>query len=75
RGASHEHVEEGVNGFIATRPEEFVEKLSLLLSKENLRRAMSQEALYRARNLDMRKSYLDYMLSIAGLGRLVHEAG
>ncbi|MDW8033171.1 MAG: glycosyltransferase [Aquificaceae bacterium] len=75
RGASHEHVEEGVNGFIATKPEEFVEKLSLLLSKENLHRTMSQEALYRARSLDMKKSYMDYMLSIAGLGRLVHEAG
>ncbi|MCS7171381.1 MAG: glycosyltransferase [Aquificaceae bacterium] len=74
RGAAHEHVEEGVNGFIATRPEEFVEKLSLLLSGENLHRAMAQEALYRARSLDMRKSYVDYMLSIAGLGRLVHEA-
>ncbi|MCX8060187.1 MAG: glycosyltransferase, partial [Aquificaceae bacterium] len=75
RGASHEHVEEGLNGFIATKAEEFVEKLSLLLSNEQLRRSMSQEALQRARSLDMRKSYVDYMLSIAGLGRLVHEAG
>jgi glycosyltransferase involved in cell wall biosynthesis len=74
RGASHEHVQEGVNGFIATRTEEFVEKLSLLISKEEMRRNMSQEALYYAKSLDMRKTYIDYMLAIAGLGRLVHEA-
>ncbi|QID34011.1 glycosyltransferase [Pampinifervens florentissimum] len=73
KGASHEHVQEGVNGFIATKPEDFIEKLSLLLSSENLRRSMSQEALYYARSLDMRKTYIDYMLAIAGLGRLVHE--
>ncbi|MCS6875826.1 MAG: glycosyltransferase [Aquificaceae bacterium] len=74
RGASHEHVEEGVNGFIATKPEDFVEKLSILLENESLRKNMAQEAYYRAKSLDMRKSYIDYMLSIAGLGRLVHEA-
>ena len=75
KGASHEHVQEGVNGLIATRPEEYVEALSLLLSNENLRKSMAQEALYSARRLDLRKSYIDYMLSIAGLGRLVYEAG
>lgn len=75
KGASYEHVEEGVNGFIATRREEYIDKLSILLSNENLRRSMSQEALYKARQLDMRKSYIDYMLAIAGLGRLVHEVG
>lgn len=75
KGAAHEHVDEGINGFIATRQEEFVEKLSLLLSREDLRKAMSQEALYKAKSLDMRKSYIDYMLAIAGLGRLVYEVG
>ncbi|MFN4012745.1 MAG: glycosyltransferase [Aquificaceae bacterium] len=75
RGAAHEHVQEGVNGFIATRDEEYVEKLSLLLSREDLRRSMSQEALYKARSLDMRKSYIDYMMAIAGLGRTVCEVG
>ncbi len=75
KGASHEHVQEGVNGLIATRPEEYVEALSLLLSNESLRRSMAQEALYSARRLDLRKSYIDYMLAIAGLGRLVYEAG
>ncbi len=73
KGASHEHLKEGVNGFIATRQEDFVERLSLLLSNESLRRSMSQEALYYAKSLDMRKTYMDYMLAIAGLGRLVHE--
>ncbi len=74
KGAAHEHVQEGINGFIATKPEDFAEKLSLLLSNENLRRSMAQEALHYARGLDMRKTYIDYMLAIAGLGRLVYEA-
>ncbi|MDW8066378.1 MAG: glycosyltransferase [Aquificaceae bacterium] len=75
KGAAHEHVEEGVNGFIATKPEEFVEKLALLLSNESLRRNMSQEAVHKAKGLDMRRSYVDYMLAIAGLGRIMHEVG
>ncbi len=75
KGASHEHVEDGINGLIATKKEDYVEKLSLLLSNENLYKSMSQEALYKAKSLDLRKTYIDYMLAIAGLGRLVHEVG
>lgn len=73
QGAAHEHVDEGINGFIATSEEEYVEKLSLLLTREDLRKSMSQEALYKAKSLDMRKSYLNYMLAIAETGELLHE--
>ncbi len=74
KGAAHEHVEEGLNGFIATKPQDFADKLHLLLSNEDLRISMSKQALYKAKNLDMRKSYMDYMHAIAGLGRIAYEA-
>jgi glycosyltransferase involved in cell wall biosynthesis len=73
KGAAHEHVQDGLNGFITTSKEELVQKVRLLLSDHQLHRRMSYEALERARHLNMRKTYLDYMYAIAGLGRPVYE--
>jgi len=69
-GASPEHVKNYVNGFIATSKEDYVEKLSLILSNETLRNSMAQEARKYALSLDMRKTYLDFLHSIMGLERL-----
>ncbi|MEN3034126.1 MAG: glycosyltransferase [Aquificaceae bacterium] len=74
KGASHEHIEQGVNGFVAHSLEEYVSKLELLLSKEDLREVMSKEALYFAQSMDLRRTYIDYLYTIAGVGRLVYEA-
>ena len=74
KGASHEHVEDGLNGFIATTKEDFVKKVELLLSHPELRNRMSEEALIKAQSLDLRQTYLDYLYAIAHMGRLVHEA-
>ncbi|WP_340694412.1 glycosyltransferase [Hydrogenobacter thermophilus] len=74
KGASHEHVDDGLNGFIATSKEDYVKKVELLLSDEGLYRMVSAEALRKAKSLDMKKTYLDYMYAIAGLGRLVYES-
>jgi len=63
-GASPEHVKSYVNGFIATTKEDYIEKLSLILSDENLRNSMSSEARRYALSLDMRKAYLDFLYSI-----------
>ncbi len=73
KGGAHEHIQDGVNGLIATKPEEFVNKVSLLLLDDNLRRRISFEAFKKAQELDMRKTYIDYMNAIAGFGRLVYE--
>jgi glycosyltransferase involved in cell wall biosynthesis len=73
KGAAHEHIEEGLCGYIASRPDEFVEKLSLLLSDDRLRSFMGQEAYKKARSLDFRKTYIDYIYALMGLGRLVYE--
>ncbi|SNZ14431.1 glycosyltransferase [Hydrogenobacter hydrogenophilus] len=73
KGASHQHVEEGLNGFIANSKEEFVEKVRMLLFNRDLRNRMSYEAIEKARELDLRKTYLDYMCTIAGFGRFAYE--
>ncbi len=73
KGASHEHVEDGLNGLIATKKEEFADRVGMLLYDEGLRNKMSAEALEKAKSLDMRKTYLDYMQAIAGMGRLAYE--
>ena len=73
KGASHQHVEEGLNGFIANSKEEFVEKVRTLLFNKELRNRMSYEAIEKAQELDLRKTYLDYMCAIAGFGRFAYE--
>lgn len=73
KGAAYEHVQDGLNGFIATSKEEFVQKVRLLLSDHQLHRRMSYEASERARYFSIKKTYLDYMYAIAGLGRPVYE--
>ncbi|MGB9874096.1 MAG: glycosyltransferase [Hydrogenobacter sp.] len=73
KGASHQHVEEGLNGFIANSKEEFVEKVRTLLFNKELRNGMSHEAIEKAQELDLRKTYLDYMCAIAGFGRFAYE--
>ncbi len=67
KGASHEHVQEGINGFIANTPEDFADKLNRLLSNPYLREFMSREALSYARSLDLKDSYLSYIESIMSL--------
>jgi len=69
-GASPEHVKTYVNGFIAATKDDYVEKLSLILSNETLRNSMALEARRYALSLDMRKTYLDFLHSIMGLERL-----
>ena len=61
KGASSEHVQDQINGFIATTKEEFVESLSKLLIFEDFRKDMARQALEYARSLDLKKSYLDYL--------------
>jgi len=73
KGASREHVKDYANGFIATTKEDYVRKLSLILSDENLRNSMSVEARKYALSLDMRKTYLEYLYSIMGSERLACE--
>ncbi|MGC8852811.1 MAG: glycosyltransferase, partial [Hydrogenobacter sp.] len=73
KGASHQHVEEGLNGFIANSKEEFVEKVRTLLFNKELRNRMSYEAIEKAQELDLRKTYLNYMYAIAGFGRFAYE--
>ncbi|RMH00817.1 MAG: glycosyltransferase family 1 protein, partial [Aquificota bacterium] len=75
KGAANEHVEDGLNGFIATRKEDFVNRLSLLLEDEPLRNRMATEALYKAKSLELRKTYTEYMLNIAGIKEVVYEGG
>ncbi|MCS7084341.1 MAG: glycosyltransferase [Aquificaceae bacterium] len=74
KGASHEHIEQGVNGFVAHSLEEYVAKTELLLSQDSIREGMSKEAIYFAQSMDLRKTYMDYLYTIAGLGRVVYEA-
>jgi Glycosyltransferase len=66
KGASHEHVEEGVNGFIAHSYEDFVEKLGRLLESPRLREFMSAEALRYAQSMDLTETYLDYINNLLG---------
>ncbi|MFZ8786867.1 glycosyltransferase family 4 protein, partial [Thermocrinis sp.] len=66
KGASHEHVEEGVNGFIAHSYEDFVEKLGRLLESPRLREFMSAEALRYAQSMDLTETYLDYINKLLG---------
>ncbi|MCS7279562.1 MAG: glycosyltransferase [Thermodesulfobacteriaceae bacterium] len=73
QGASHEHVRDGVNGFIAHTLEDYVEKLSLLLNYRELRLKMGKEALKTTMNLDFRKTYLEYMKQIITIGAPYHE--
>uniref|UniRef100_A0A7V5XEW3 Glycosyltransferase n=1 Tax=Thermodesulfobacterium geofontis TaxID=1295609 RepID=A0A7V5XEW3_9BACT len=61
KGASSEHVQKEINGFIASTKEEFAESLSKLLIFEELRKAVARQALEYARSLDLKKSYLDYL--------------
>ncbi len=72
-GAANEHIEDGIQGLIATSKEDYVDKLFMLLKNECLYKSMSKEALNKAKSLDMRETYLDYMLAIAGLGRPMYE--
>jgi len=66
KGASHEHVEEGVNGFIAHYYKDFVEKLGRLLESPRLREFMSAEALRYAQSMDLTETYLDYISKLLG---------
>jgi glycosyltransferase involved in cell wall biosynthesis len=66
KGASHEHVEEGVNGFIAHSYEDFAEKLGRLLESPRLREFMSAEALRYAQSMDLTETYLDYINKLLG---------
>jgi len=66
KGASHEHVEEGVNGFIAHSYEDFVEKVGRLLESPRLRKFMSAEALRYAQSMDLTETYLDYINKLLG---------
>ena len=70
KGASHEHVQEGINGFIANSPEDFAEKLNRILSNPYLREFMSKEALSYARSMDLKESYLNYIDSIMSLSKV-----
>ena len=72
-GASREHVKDYTSGFIATTKEDYIKKLSLILSDENLKNSMSVEARKYALSLDMRKTYLEYLYSIMGSERLACE--
>jgi Glycosyltransferase len=66
KGSSHEHVEEGVNGFIAHSYENFAEKLGRLLESPRLRKFMSAEALRYAQSMDLTETYLDYINKLLG---------
>ncbi len=73
KGAANEHVEDGLNGFIATEKTDFIDRLCLLLEDESLRDKMAAEALYRAKSLELRKTYMEYMLNIAGKREVLYE--
>ena len=72
KGAAHEHVEDGLTGFIANSKEDFAYKLALLLEKEDLREQMSREALSYAQSMDLRETYLEYLNRIMD-GALTYE--
>ncbi|WP_448584524.1 glycosyltransferase [Thermocrinis sp.] len=70
KGASHEHVQDGINGFIANSLEDFINKLNRILSNTYLREFMSREALSYARSMDLKESYLNYIDSILSFSRV-----
>ncbi len=64
KGASHEHVEDGLNGFIANSKEEFAYKLAYILENETLRDTMAKEAVSYANSLEIKSTYLEYLSRI-----------
>jgi len=66
KGASPEHIKEGVNGFTAHTTDEFVAKLDLLISSPSLREQMAKEAVSYARSLDLKETYLSYLNILLG---------
>ncbi|MCS7199796.1 MAG: glycosyltransferase [Caldimicrobium sp.] len=63
-GATKEHIEEGKNGLIANNPEDFLSKVSFMLSNKGLREMMAQSARESAQKFDLVTSYKNYLYSI-----------
>lgn len=64
KGAPHEHVEDGLNGYIANSKEEFAYKLAHMLENESLRDIMANEAVLYASSMDIKTTYLEYLSKI-----------
>lgn len=66
QGAAKEHILEGVCGYVANSFEDYKKALSLLLRDKALKEEMGAKARLKAMELDLIKTYQDYINSITG---------
>ncbi|MFN3505525.1 MAG: glycosyltransferase [Caldimicrobium sp.] len=69
KSGAREHIKNGVNGFVVESVEECINKINYLLSNYDIWKNFSAKAYESVKDLDMKKSYLDFLQSIASIGR------
>lgn len=64
KGAAHEHIRHGENGFIAQKEDDYLKYIALLLTNDKIKDNLSKKAYYTAQNLNLEETYLHYINEI-----------